>query len=175
MKKDVDHHDKSYKNLLSKKGNFLSLLRRFIKKSWVKKIDENDITLLEEGFVDPFFDEAESDMIYKISIADTEIYFYVLFELQSTVDYTLPMRLDYYVARIRRRIFLDATKNKQEKSDFKIPVVIPIVFYNGSEDWIPKKSFAEYQQGYEFFDCETLTNFNYILVDSNKVSSEKWD
>ena len=173
MAKDNYYHDKSYKELLSKKRNFLTFLHQFVKKGWVKKIDNDDLILCDKGFVDPFFDEVESDIIYKVKIADTEIYFYVLLELQSTVDYTMPMRLQYYMDMIRRRVYLDTMKNEREKAGFRIPIVIPIVFYNGSENWTSKMSFSEYQEGSEFFDDEILTDFKYILVNINKITPEE--
>jgi len=170
MVKD-NQHDKNYKSVLSKKRNFMSFLRQFVKKDWVKKVDEDSLMLCDKGFVDPFFDELESDIIYKVKIADTEVYFYVLLELQSTVDQTMPFRVFYYIAVILRRVFKDAMKKEREKAGFKLPVVIPIVFYSGEASWTPKMDFSEYQLGSEYF--ENFVKFNYILVDINKLTPEE--
>ena len=163
-----NQHDKGYKAVLSKKRNFKAFLSQFVDMDWVKMINEDDLVLCDKGFVDPFFDELESDLIYRAKLAGTEVYFYVLLELQSSVDHTMPFRMFYYVAAIMRRAFIDAMKNERERAGFKLPIVVPIVFYNGNESWTAKGNFAEYQQGSEYF--ENFVDFRYILIDANKLS-----
>jgi len=168
-----NHHDKSYKIVLSKKKNFMTFLRQFIKKNWVKNIDPDSLELCDKGFVDPFFDELESDIIYKVKIQEVDVYFYVLLELQSFVDQTMPFRIFYYMAAIWKRVFNDVMKNEREKVGFKMPIIIPVVFYNGSNGWTPKQRFSEYQEGVEFFDSEFVTDFKYILVDIKDSTPEE--
>lgn len=59
-------------------------------------IDEKDLELVNKSFILKDYDERESDIIYKIKLQEQEIYFYVLLELQSTVDFTMPFRLLIY-------------------------------------------------------------------------------
>ena len=62
MAKD-NFHDKGYKELLSKKRNFIKFLRHFVNSEWVNHVDEENLRLCDKGFVDSFFKELESDLI----------------------------------------------------------------------------------------------------------------
>ena len=98
------------------------------------------------------------------------VYFYVITELQSTVDYTMPYRVFGYIAAILKREFDNTPENERKRAGFRLPVVIPIVFYNGEEKWTAPCSFKEYLQDGEFF--EDVINFRYTLVDINQLDRE---
>ena len=169
MAKD-NYHDKGYKELLSKKRNFMNFLRHFVDSKWVSQIDEETLHLCDKGFVDSFFKELESDLIYSAKAADKDVYFYVLTELQSTVDYTMPFRLFKYVAAILMRVFEDTPQEKRERSDFRLPAVVPILFYNGDERWVLSQNFKDYLQGADLFD--SAIDFRYDLVDIKLLERE---
>jgi len=158
-----NYHDKGYKTLLSKKRHFIKFLRHFVKKDWVGLLDEDSLHLCDKGFVDSFFKELESDLIYSAKIKDNTVYFYVLTELQSTVDYTMPFRMLKYIFAILMRVFDDTPEEERGRADFRLPAVVPIVFYNGDAGWVVKRSFKEYLQGGSLFD--NVIDFEYCLVD----------
>jgi hypothetical protein len=81
-------HDKGYKRMLSKKKNFLSLLKDFINEPWTSDITEDNLELIDKEFVLKDFTEKEADIIYKVTYEGREFIVYCLLELQSTVDYT---------------------------------------------------------------------------------------
>jgi len=164
MAKD-NYHDKGYKSLLSKRRNFIKFLRHFVKYEWVKLVDEDNLSLCDKGFVDSFFNELESDLIYSAKISGQDVYFFVLTELQSTTDYTIPFRLFRYISAILSRIFNDTAEKVRARADFRLPVVIPIVFYNGASNWFVTRNFKDYLQGSELF--EGAIDFSYTLVDIN--------
>ena len=131
--KEIYHiHDKSYKDLYSKKEIALDLFRSQIKEPWTKEISLEDLTLVNKSFVTSDYEETECDIVYKAQINDTEVIFYILLEFQSTIDYRMPLRLLFYMCEILR----DHSKNSNhKKSDkhLKIPAIIPIVLYNGKQ------------------------------------------
>lgn len=51
----------------------------------------------------------------------------ILLELQSTVDFSMPMRLYFYISEIYRKIIKNKTKSVIKGKDFKLPAVVPIV------------------------------------------------
>jgi len=169
MAKD-NYHDKGYKTLLSKKRNFIKFLRHFIKSEWVKLVDEDSLSLCDKGFVDSFFKELESDLIYSAKIADRDVYFYILTELQSTVDFTMPYRVFKYIWAILDRAFSNTPEDKRKRADFRLPLVIPIVFYNGEASWLVTRNFKDYLQGADLFDG--VIDFQYTLVDINLLDME---
>ena len=169
MTKD-NYHDKGYKELLSKKRNFIKFLRHFVKNEWVELIDEDSLHLCDKGFVDSFFKELESDLIYSAKIADRDVYFYILTELQSSIDFTMPFRLLKYIWAILLREFNNTPEDERKRADFRLPLVIPIVFYNGEDKWFVKRSFKDYLQAGDLF--EGVIDFQYTLVDINLLERE---
>jgi len=165
-----NQHDKSYKTILSKKRNFMTFLRQFVKADWVKYVDEDSLHMCDKAFVDPFFDELESDIIYRAKISGTDVYFYVLTELQSSVDFTMPFRIFYYMAAILKRVFNDTEENKRKRASFKLPVVIPIVFYNGSGKWNVTTNLGSYQEGSELLGH--YIDIRYHLVDISEIDPQ---
>ena len=167
-------HDKGYKRLLSKKRNFLNMLKDFIGESWVGQISEEDLVLIDKEFILKDFKEKEADVIYSVKLKDadnTEVLFYCLIELQSSVDYTMPFRLLIYMVELLKRVFLDTDENIREQKDFKLPAVIPIVLYNGADNWTAVRSFKEYLSGHENFSNRVI-DFDYILLSINQYADE---
>jgi len=74
-----NYHDKGYKELLSKKRNFIKFLRHFVHYEWVKYVNESSLQLCDKGFVDPFFNELESDLIYSATVEGRNVYLYRYF------------------------------------------------------------------------------------------------
>ena len=138
-------HDKGYKSLLSSKKVFLELLRSFVKKDWIDYIDENSIIKIDKSYISADFRGQESDLVYQVKMKDKrekrDVLFYVLLELQSENDYTMLFRILSYMMEIWR----DILKNDQGqmKRDQKLPVIIPIVLYNGVKQWTAEQRFKK--------------------------------
>jgi hypothetical protein len=58
-------HDKGYKRILSKKENFLSLLRDFVAEPWVLYLKSDDLELIDKEFITAEFKGKEADVIYQ--------------------------------------------------------------------------------------------------------------
>jgi len=164
-------HDKGYKRILSKKENFLKFLNRFVKKGWIDSIDPDDLELIDKEFIPKDFREKSADIIYKAKINGKEVYFYIILELQSSVDFSMPFRLLVYVTELKKRLFMNADKDFRVTKGYKMPCVIPIVLYNGREKWTVPKSYKEYQEYSEVFKDNVL-NFKYILVSLRGMSTK---
>ena len=149
----------------------MNFLRNFVESKWVAQIDEDSLTPCPKGFIDKIFGELESDIIYKAKIAGREVYFFVLTELQSTVDYTMPFRMFKYIAAIFMRYFNDTPEGVRERAGFRLPAVVPILFYNGNDKWTVPRNFKDYLQDGDFF--EGIINFTYTLVDIKTLDSKQ--
>nr|WP_277397855.1 Rpn family recombination-promoting nuclease/putative transposase [Natranaerofaba carboxydovora] len=102
-------------------------------------------------------------MVYKAKIKDRDVIFYVLLELQSTVDFQMPYRLLLYMTEIWRDIIKNTDPQKAARKDFRLPVIVPIVLYNGENKWTVPLNFKEYLNGSELFG-EHVLDFKYSLV-----------
>jgi len=169
MAKD-NYHDKGYKLLLSKRRNFIKFLRNFVKGEWVNLVDEDSLHLCDKGFIDPFFKELESDLIYSAKLAGRDVYLYIITELQSSGDFTMPFRMFKYIAAILMRVFDNTPKKGRERKDFRLPLVIPIVFYNSEDKWYATRNFKDYLQDSDMLDG--VIDFQYTLVDINLLDRD---
>ena len=97
-------------------------------------------------------------------------------ELQSTVDFQMPYRLLQYMLEIWRTILND-TQSKQnitsiERKDFKLPVIVPCVLYNGRYNWTVYRNFKVTLAAFEIFD-DYILGFKYILFDVARYSEDE--
>jgi len=165
-------HDLGYKHLLTHKKTFIQLLRSFVKEDWVNEIDESQVMLVDKSYILQDFREKESDIVYRLKIKDRNVIFYCLLELQSSVDYQMPIRLLFYMIEIWRDILKNTENHKIERKGFKLPSIVPIVLYNGVNNWTACRNFKEILDGNEMFSNHVL-DFNYILFDVNRYKEEE--
>ncbi|MGL5676991.1 MAG: Rpn family recombination-promoting nuclease/putative transposase, partial [Cellulosilyticaceae bacterium] len=84
----------------------------------------------------------------------------------------MPIRLFWYMSEIWRKYIKQIDKKAIEKKEFKLPVIVPIVLYNGALKWEVPMLFKEKLQQADLFGNHAL-NFEYILIDVNKYSKEQ--
>ncbi|WPX08540.1 Rpn family recombination-promoting nuclease/putative transposase [Anaerocellum danielii] len=162
MEQRVPHnqYDLTFKRLFQFKEVFLNFIRSNINREWVNKIDTESLEFVDRSFIKDEFVEKEADVIYRARLEDTDIYFYVLIEPQSTADRSMPRRLFEYMSLIWKR-------HMEEKADELFPPIVPIVLYNGKSSWnMPTQIF----KGFDIFKDDM---FNYVLVDVNRLDDEK--
>ena len=164
-------HDKGYKRILSRRAIFMQLLQRFVNTSWLKDVQESDLQLVDKEFIPSDFQEREADIVYKLNQDGNEYYLYVLLELQSSVDYTMPFRLLIYMTELMKRVFEDTDQKERERKDFRMPPVIPIVLYNGVSPWTAAQNFQDYCRKGKSFGKQ-LISFEYYLIDINAQDAE---
>jgi Putative transposase, YhgA-like. len=140
-------HDKGYRQLLANKKTFLELLQTFVGAGWVREIDEGDLTLVDKSYVLQDFSDKEADIVYRLRLRGTEVIFYVLLELQSTVDQTMPFRLLQYMVEVWRDVYKNTPEKERARKGFRLPSIVPAVLYNGKKGWTARRGFREYQWG----------------------------
>ncbi|SHH76680.1 Putative transposase, YhgA-like [Clostridium grantii DSM 8605] len=81
MKKDINNiHDKSYKDLYSNKEVFIDLVKEMLKAPWASALTVDNLILINRSYISSDYEETESDIVYKATIGDKEVIFYVLLE-----------------------------------------------------------------------------------------------
>ena len=165
-------HDSGYKYLLYSKKAFVQLIRSFVKTGWAEQVDEASLVRIDKTFILQDFKDKEADVVYKAKLKDQEVIFYVLMELQSTVDYLIPYRLLLYMTEIWRDIFKNVSENEAKKKSFRLPVIVPMVLYNGDANWSVPIEFKDTLGSADLFEDNVL-NFKYILFDVQKYEEEE--
>ncbi|WP_275983440.1 Rpn family recombination-promoting nuclease/putative transposase [Paenibacillus hamazuiensis] len=164
-------HDSSYRYLLSSKKLFMELLRSFVSQGWVKQVDESSIEEINHSFVLSDFRRKEADLVYKVRLNERDVIFYLLVELQSTVDMEMPYRLLLYQVEIWRYV-LRNRETAASESSFSLPAIVPMVLYNGQRPWAAPRRFRQLLSGEEAFGSELL-DFEYILLDVERYTEEE--
>ncbi len=165
-------HDSGYKYLLYSKKAFVQLIRSFVKTGWADQIDEASLVRIDKSFILQDFNDKEADVVYKAKLKDQEVIFYVLMELQSTVDYLIPYRLLLYMTEIWRDIFKNVSENEAKRKTFRLPVIVPMVLYNGDANWSVPIEFKDTLGSADLFEDNVL-DFKYILFDVQRYEEKE--
>jgi len=165
-------HDKGYKRDLSKPKEMLHFLQKYVGADWTKELTEDQLVLCDKEFIEKDYEGKEADLLYQVNRKDgRKIYIFILQELQSTVDYTMIFRLLIYIMNTLLRFFLSVDPKEREKKGFRLPAVVPIVFYNGKEPWTAVRSLKEYQCDGSIFGTHVL-DLEYYLVDLSEIEED---
>lgn len=164
-------HDTSYRFLLSSKKLFVELLRSFVDKGWVDAVDEAKVQTVPRSFILPDFQQKEADIVYQVNVNGQDVLFYLLLELQSSVDFLMPYRLLLYQVEIWRYWMQQQEKKLTAQKMFRLPLIVPIVLYNGEGPWTVSRRFREKVAREDMFGPE-LIDFEYILIDVARYREE---
>ncbi|MCT4507863.1 MAG: Rpn family recombination-promoting nuclease/putative transposase [Tepidibacter sp.] len=63
----------------------------------------------------------------------------------------------------------DSTKKRKS---YRLPAIIPIVLYNGKNNWTAARNFKEILNGYELFE-DNVIDFRYLLFYVNRMDKEE--
>ncbi len=155
-------HDKIFKLVLAEKKQAIELINKVLNLS--PKLTEEEIERYSTEHIDYLLRESASDFVYKMKQMD--IFF--LLEHQSTIDYNMPKRILEYEVEIIK----EAVKGRKfTKNNHRLPTVIPIVIYTGSQKWEVEKYIQECQvllQG-----AQKIKLGEYYVIDVNDYSNEE--
>ena len=127
-------HDKFFKESFSRKEVVESFISEYIPETVTKQIDLNTLEILKDSFIDKELTEHFSDLLYKVKIAGKPSFLYLLFEHKSFPDSMTHFQL------LRNTVKILELYLKQNKNSRKLPVVISLVIYHGSQKWDIKNS-----------------------------------
>ena len=141
-------HDKGYKKSLSQPGEFLHFLQKYRGADWMMVLKESDLSLCDKEMLERDYEGKEADLLYRVTMPDgREVFIFILQELQSYVDYTMVFRILIYIVNTLVKYFMDTGKKERERAGFRLPAIVPIVFYNGQDRWTAVKRMKDYQEG----------------------------
>lgn len=128
-------HDRSHRLLFSHARTVKDLIRGFVREPWIDELDFRTLRQLPpdsiSGQLAGEFEERVSDVIWRIRRRGQSVYVVILLELQSTCRKDMALRMAVYVLLLYQRLL----KKRRLKRGEKLPLVLPIVFYNGDQKW----------------------------------------
>lgn len=158
-------HDKFFKRSMSDARVAKDFFNAHLPIDLLRRVDLNTLKLKKQSFIDDAFKATEADVVYSIKLDDTLAYFYLLCEHQSSIDETIAFRLLGYIVRI-----MELHLSQNPKSH--LPVVYPLVIYNGEEPWdAPREIFGLFGEQKEL--AKQLFLQPYQLVDVQRLSDKE--
>ncbi len=128
-------HDGLFRDVFGDPQHAISYLQNTLPQKITARLDTTEAEQCSEHYVNKKFRGFETDVLYKIKLADRPAFAYFLIEHQSSVDHMMPLRLLRYMTLIWDKWYIDNDKPK------KLPPIIPIVLYHGSGGWTAAREF----------------------------------
>ena len=172
MRKKTHEHDAFFKHCLEN----LKIAREYLQINLPEDIQaELDLSTLEreqDSFVDASLKKKMADVLFSCKTKSGQpALVYLLCESQSTPDYLMSLRLKNYTSAIETRHF------KQNPKSRKLPLIYPMVIYNGKKKHTAPRSLHEISEYPEI--AKRLLFENYHLIDLSKfpddaLREKKW-
>ncbi|MBF0623841.1 MAG: Rpn family recombination-promoting nuclease/putative transposase, partial [Magnetococcales bacterium] len=91
------NHDSGYKQIFSHPEMVRDLLRGFVKEAWIEQLDFATLEKVGGSHVTDDLRERMDDVVWRLRWGAEWLYIYLVLEFQSTVDWSMPVRMDIYV------------------------------------------------------------------------------
>jgi hypothetical protein len=109
--------------------NARAFLENHLPKELAAALDWTSLTLEPCSFIDPQLTSSESDLLFHITLHQSDAFLYLLFEHQSSEDPRMALRLLSYILRIWERFA------QNHPPPAKLPAILPIVLAQGKRPW----------------------------------------
>jgi predicted transposase/invertase (TIGR01784 family) len=164
-KKKRKKHDSLFRKALENPIAAREFLTVHLPPAVLKLVDLENITLEKESFIEKNLKSYISDVLFSTKIANKEAYIFVLAEHQSKPDPLMAMRLMRYMLSICERYAARTPKGST------LPLVYPLVVYNGREKYTAKRNFWDLCSDGEMM--RKFWNEEYQLIDLNDIPDEE--
>ena len=190
MEENITPHntkDNIYKKVFGEPQIFTEFLNDFIPIDILKGLNPKDITDITPRHLPLFLESKDSDTVKQINLGDDADPLYVIsiVEHESRVNYTSAYKMLVYIVLVWDTYIKDNDKLRKEEldrygstkrksstdADFKLPPVLPVVFFDGATKWTSAMSLIERTYMGDIFE-KYIPKFQYELVDLNEYSRE---
>src|SRR5690554_1920603 len=159
-------HDKFFKESFSRKEVASSFIKEYLPEKICRKLDFKTLTILKDSYIDKELAEHFSDILYSIQFSGKQTYIYLLFEHKSYIDPWTGFQL------LRNMVKIWENYRKQHKNRKKLPVILPVVIYQGKQKWDLNESIGhlfEYEDNIEDY----IPEFKSEVYDISRIPEEK--
>ncbi|MCI9676896.1 MAG: hypothetical protein HFH06_14275 [Lachnospiraceae bacterium] len=142
----------------------------------LKNVRPEDIVDVSEQYVHLFSEERNSDRVKKVHIKNGTPFFLVsLIEHKTKVEYNVTMQIFRYMIYIWEAYEREEEKQKKgisKQKGFRYPPILPIVYYEGRQEWtVPLDFKSRIIEGDTF--AKYVPDFRYYLVPLRKYSDRE--
>lgn len=166
--------DNSVKAILSEHELFAEFLKSFLPLEILSDVSSSDIEDVTERLISLISEQKDGDTIKRVNLkGNTPLFVITIVEHESKVNFRAPFKMLLYIALI-----LDAYEKEVNKDtpvthtkNFKYPPIIPIIFYDGDDEWTAEMNFLHRTEMSDVFE-KYIPKFEYELIKLKKYSFE---
>ena len=163
-------YDPSYRLLFSQPRMVEELVRGFAGEPWIEQLDFSTLERVNASYVSDTLKEREGDVVWRLRHRDgSAVYVYLLIEFQSEVQRFMAVRLLAYVALL----YQDLLARRELTPSGRLPLVLPIVLYNGEDRWWAPLELSELIQAVPEEAQPYVPRLRYRLIDEGSYSQEE--
>ncbi|MDE5932503.1 MAG: Rpn family recombination-promoting nuclease/putative transposase [Lachnospiraceae bacterium] len=169
-------HDSSSKLIFGNAELCSQFLRNYMDMPILHNIRAEDIEDVSERYIPMFTEERNADTVKRIKISEKDTFYFIsLIEHKTKVDYNVSMQLLRYMVYIwedYEREMERKHKGISRTRGFRYPPILPIVYYEGKENWSASGNFKDRILLNKAFEPFT-PGFFYKLIQLNSYSIEE--
>ena len=162
-----DIHDASMKMMFDYSRTMADLLRGFIPPDLTGELEFSSLEQVSSQFVGGDLKQSRSDMIWRIRFrrGGRWLYLFLLLEFQSRVDRAMALRINAYTAQLYTKLFRSG-KGKE------LPLVLPVVIYDGRPPWSAARGTEEMVAAVEGDLAPYQLRQSFFLIDVRRLREE---
>jgi predicted transposase/invertase (TIGR01784 family) len=166
----MGQHDLSYRLFFKHRSMIQDLLIEIVGAPWVNNLDLAAAELVDGSLIADSHENRESDVLWRIPRkGNIGPDIYILLELQSRPDPTMPVRLMGYKGLLYQRLLA----NKIVSIRNKLPLVIPILLYNGLGPWNEATDLGSLIGDLDASEEIYRPQLRFLLVDERRFPAER--
>lgn len=161
-------HDSGYKLIYSHAEMVRDLLQGFVPATWLRDLDLSTLEKCSGSYVSDDLRERADDIVWRLRWGEDWLYLYLLLEFQSSIDVWMAVRIQTYVGLL----YQDLIRSKQLGKARRLPLVLPIVLYNGSTAWDAAQSLDHLIEPPPLLLNDYVPRQRYYLIDEVRVAEQ---
>ena len=163
-------HDKYFYRVFSDPENAAGLLRSYLPQELARTLRWSTLTHRPSRFVSDDWRSREADLLFSVEreLSGPPVLVLVLLEHQSTPDRWMRLRLLHYC------LMAWMQWHREHEQEPQLPLIVPVVFYQGAEPWRFPRQFAELVADAES-DQGWVPQFEHLLIDQTEQNPESVD
>jgi predicted transposase YdaD len=160
-------HDGFFKRLFGNLAVAADFLRNYLPVEITSQLNLETLTIEKESFINPELRESFSDLLFKVkTVTDDEVFIYLLMEHKSAPDFWVAFQLLRYIVQFWERL--------RDQGCERLPLIIPIVFYHGSDRWNAPRRLGDLIEPSGIVELQKyIPDYEYDLRDFSPAGGEE--
>lgn len=158
-------HDALYKRLFAHPAMAASLIGHFVPEELRRRMDLTSLELFPTERVGEDNRQRRNDLVWRIRLEGSYCYILFMLEFQSVEDWWMAARVLEYTALL----WQDIIKSQKPAKGERLPLVLPLVIYNGSRAWSAPTAMRDLLAGHDGTLAPYQAAQEYYLLDVGRL------